>query len=245
MSMTIAAHCGRFIMIATDIRATWFENGVKAGSRDYLTKLFESKAGLVCGTGLMPLVDAVQQRFAAECPTDTNHMLSIIEGERAAIADDASLPKWDRERGLRTTGWKMTFMNSRGDLRLVLFHPSFNGRLHMVPAGAASVSIPLPQPDEEAAHEVLEHVYLPANLHERIRVCGDGDDLGVSLTYHAALLRSVIDGSAMALSSISPACQIGIHVNGTRDVLVSGILQPGADVCTIDRAHYSALHCNA
>jgi hypothetical protein len=229
MSLSIGLHAGRYVVIASDCREGFYRGDTmeRLSYHDGATKVVKTPIGLIVGTGLSALVNAVQRRLAEEPARDTDTILQIIGECRQAVADDPSLPANLKAKGLETTSWILTYrttVNSEQVLRLATYHPANgHGGLELMGEGGAVVAVPDVSPEQEPSRRELRESLLPSQLND-LRVCHLDDEVTPALMDHLSMVRGLIAESAALVDSISPVCQVAFHMVQDGFSFVSEIL---------------------
>jgi hypothetical protein len=172
--------------------------------------------GLMTGTGYGPLLHSVMSRFLEA--TDSEQLLGIIAEEQERVTTDARFPVEQRQKFVDETGWLVT---ANGNAPILAYYKS---RVDSDPSRAGHTffevmprcgAVWLSENEDELPIFKEVHDGLTARLNAEIRMCGADEKIVPSITYHIALMRSVLDEGARRMpATISRCFDIGVHAEG-------------------------------
>lgn len=220
MSIAVALHAGRYVLCAADcLEYTFTDDTLTTLAREWRRKkIAHAPIGIVTGTGVCRLIDAV----TASRPSEPSELLERILAERATAST------WRpalRAHALDSTGFLFTFMAGAQTVAGGVFHPHFDASacLDLLPGRVLAFM-------RDSSYER----YADA-LERAVRLCGPEDDLEASLRYHAGVLRALIEAYAQEPDRrSSEECSLAVHDEHDRR-RVTAILQPGEPLVWTER----------
>src|SRR5688572_17810644 len=123
MSIAVALHAGRYVVMGSDSRATLYDRELTAivGTRDGCSHKLQATAhGLMTGTGYIPLLQAVIDR-AGEAKGSADLLRIIAEEQQKVYATSGSSPETTRYL-VESTGWLLSANGQDGSLRMAGYH---------------------------------------------------------------------------------------------------------------------------
>jgi hypothetical protein len=198
MSLVLAAHCGRFVIVATDTRTVWWDPGSRTirRARDGYRKIHQTSAGLVVGAGMTELSEAVIARIP-EAP-DFEALLAIIDQEQRAFTSVRSSP----------TGWILTTQIGT-NLTSAIYHETFGHTFFAFEPGQVSAWVPPGGPEVDATEaRIYERLTANVRVYE-----SDGEaQLADAIPAQIRLMRQAL-ADADGLPMVSRDALIGIHTD--------------------------------
>jgi hypothetical protein len=195
-------------MLAADTRVSWFPPDRPMAYRDEQTKISRTSLGLITGTGLISLLDAVKRRLDFEHVFPSDRIVAVAREERRRFEDD---PRYQHDprvaESLQTTGWLFTYFTPTDDgyrLRLAVCHPATDYELALVNENAGFVMMPAgATPDQvESISQWLQEDLVPL---------AELPDLEKSIQHHALVAAAITRSVADEFDSVSRSFHIGIQ----------------------------------
>lgn len=208
MSLCLALHAGRYVMLASDTRTTMYNRaGDVVSYADGRRKIFASASTVIVGTGLVPLLDDVGRRITASPLQDPADVLEIIHEERERVRHHPTWPKRSIEQGLYCTNWFLSACVPTDDgsqLVLLSYLAGVGHTLTMYGPGSCAPIVPHADDDPEG-------LALFTNLLRYCQVCAPSEDVEKSIAFNAQQMRTIIAVGARRYPSVSPTSVVGVH----------------------------------
>ncbi len=199
MTIALGIHFGNHILLAADTRITFYDSsGRVVRYKDDSKKITKTKMGLITGAGYAYLLDAVDARLAKKEVHNTDEILAIF-GEECSNFDSKLIER---------TRWIFTYISPKSkeiNLRLALYDPSVGHKIGIFEEENKVLLIPPFEASEEVSQELVDF------LNKNIKSLNKFGAFSESISYHSALIGSLIKLIQPAFPSISHAMQIGIH----------------------------------
>lgn len=228
MSLVLALHAGRYIMLASDTRRTCY-NAAGEVTRvvDGDRKTWTSERTIISGTGYSPLLDAVGRRVTEEPLGSLDEVLAIIGQERRRAVLSAP-HEYSREHAALKTNWffsaRLPLEDGGHELVLVSYYAGAGHHLTLHGAGSVAPLVPDDNDSDEGPRAVV------TRFMQACRVCAAGADLESSIAYNAQCMRTIIAAAAGVFSTVSAESVVVIHtIEGTVRELGADEYMPAVD----------------
>lgn len=210
------------VLVVSDCRITSYSqlDGRVTGQMDAGVKLAAGPIGLLAYNGYTTLGLHIIERMCVDPPTDGESLLARIREAQQHVDADSSLS--DIVRGLTTpvTGWAFT-QEIEGRVHAWHYHPKRGHQLQHVPQGSTFCLVPIDPSDARPIDDWFEE-----QLEAAPRSTWSDAEATVALV--VPLLRGVCLRFSALSTSVSPCCQVGLHMAGARWG-VTPILQPDTE----------------
>ena len=199
MTIALGIDFGNYILIAADIRTTFYNNfGRIEHFKDDSEKIMKTKMGLITGAGFLNPLDAVKLRLAKEEVYNSNELLIIFEEECS---------KYEIEQTNKTK-WIFTFVQRKDNnfiLRLASYDPNIGHKLSIVDERDKALIIFPYEASEKETQELFDL------FNKKIKPFKEFQSLTKSVNYHAGIIGNLINLIQPLYQSISSFFQIGIY----------------------------------
>lgn len=233
MTICLGINFGDFALLVADSRVTI---GVQsAGNVSYVDdqkKVFETKIGLITGSGSVPLLDSVKNQLASKEVTSPEDIIEVINEARYKYAESyihgtmnllqivpqqimaqestvSPIAKaYDTiEHDIRFTRWMMTYVghkNGNSELFLGFIDPSLSERIVHIPKNNHCVIYPygMETKDTEKVQSVLEKI---------VKSSKDLLTMDEYIEYNISFMAPIIRVIHQTVPSISDSFQVGVH----------------------------------
>lgn len=214
MTILLGFHLKDHILLAADSRVCWFPPGRPMQFRDEETKIWNTSIGLIAGSGLAPLLDAVKARFEDHTIHHTDDLVAIVREERQALETQPWFSNPRVQESLQTTCWMFTDVGAEPaertrpaevNLRLGISHPALGSyERRIIPPGFCLVVMPTGSTDEQVSHYTRW-------ANEDVRTSEVLPDLSQSLQHHTTVAAKIIKSVSEWNPMVSGSFQIGVH----------------------------------
>jgi len=208
MSLIAGLHLGDFVLIAADKRVVNFYGNTLVPDHDEAEKIIDAGLGYVTGSGIVELLQYVEEAIANNEITHIDQILEIVAKERerfrSAHSDDH---EW-AEAQIRKTGWMFTYMTEEDGqvaVRIAIVHGSWNDDgIRLLYKGTAMVLVPFDGSPEEAQR-------LSDILTKNLKTTDELSDFAESASYHIPILQEVFKYASRSCSSVSENFHVAVH----------------------------------
>ena len=171
----------------------------------YAPKIVKTSFGLIAGSGLVDLVDAVAGRVARQPPGAVGGITTIIREERDRFSGPTHLN--DGTNVMDHTVWFVTAELPGSGVRVYYFTPENDYLAFPLSIGKPLVIMPMDAPSG-LEDQVLKH------LIEEVRPMSTGINEDENILYHTKLIGRMIAQVSRSSATVSAAYQVGFQALG-------------------------------